>query len=210
MLSIARKLTVAVWLLAALAAAISGLIWYAQPTSGPDEVPSSSESRANAAPTAGPREATSISTGADRTLAEIAAHADRLQVPPTRVRSRPDRRLKGRVDPYVALALTKGPQTTEELCPEDAKKLTNEPGSNKQESTSRTKVQGCVLPIGEESPAPPQQASMPVDRPPTFINAHHRTNFLPYAGGLGAAIASFPVISGLSKNKDSRGPISPN
>jgi hypothetical protein len=125
--------------------------------------------------------------------------------------SRPVKQLK----PYVALALTTTQQTTEKLCPELAQEVNGRENSgNSQEATpaSTTKSErnekGCVLPIGDEQSAAATPASMPIQRPPTFFG-RPKFNYMPYLGGLGAAIATVPVINGLSTNKHNQQPISP-
>jgi len=116
--------------------------------------------------------------------------------------------------PYVALALLETQLTTEELCPELAKEAggSEESGDNQKapgtSSKSERDEKGCVLPIGNEPNAATAQANMPIERPPTFLG-RQKLNFMPYVGGLGAAIASVPVIEGLSTNKHNRQPISP-
>jgi hypothetical protein len=126
--------------------------------------------------------------------------------------SRPAKRL----NPYVALALTTTQQTTEELCPKVAEELKRTEESAKAQvatpaptTKSKQDEKGCVLPIGDEPSASTAQASMPIEKPPTFIG-RQRLNYMPYLGGLGAAVAAVPVINGLSTNKnDHHQPISP-
>jgi len=125
-------------------------------------------------------------------------------------------RLAKPLKPYVALALMTTQQATEEMCPELAEDASSsEESANGQASTpapatkSERDEKGCVLPIGNEPSAATAQASMPVERPPTFFG-RQKTNFMPYLGGLGAAVAAVPVINGLSTNKnDDHQPISP-
>jgi len=125
-------------------------------------------------------------------------------------------RLAKPLKPYVALALMTTQQTTEEMCPELVEEAGGGDGSaNGQAATpapttkSQRDEKGCVLPIGGEQSATVTQASMPIERPPTFLG-RQKLNFMPYLGGLGAAVATVPVINGLSTNKnDDHQPISP-
>jgi hypothetical protein len=113
----------------------------------------------------------------------------------------------------MALALMATSKTTEELCPELAQKVDgkNSPGSA-EAAKSHTDTKGCVLPIGSEPAANVQQAAIPLEsrRPPAPFPLAKGFNFFPLAGGLGAAVASIPVIAGLSDNKDSSQPVSPD
>jgi hypothetical protein len=119
------------------------------------------------------------------------------------------------LNPYVALALTTTQLTTEEICPALAKeaKGNKEPANGQVATPAPTErperdEKGCVLPIGSEPSAATAQASMPIERPPTFLG-RQKLNFMPYLGGLGAAVAAVPVINGLSTNKHNRQPVSP-
>jgi len=123
--------------------------------------------------------------------------------------SEPGQQLK----PYVALALTETAKTTEELCPELAQK---DDGKTSPDSAEAGKphadAKGCVLPIGSEPAASVEQAAIPLEsgRPPAPFPRAKGFNFLPYAGGLGAAVAAVPVIGGLNDNKNSSQPVSPD
>lgn len=196
-----------------LATAAAGTAWYLQR--------SESSTTANGIERAAPEQTEPLPPQiSDTTVVEGSAVAADAEVGPATMAAR---NVQGRephghlgtpqLKPQVALALMETSKTTEELCPELAQKDDGKTSPDSVEAAKpHTDAKGCVLPIGSEPAANVQQAAIPLEsgKPPAPFPRAKGFNFLPLAGGLGAAVAAVPVIGGLSDNKDSSQPVSPD